>query len=391
VSGSTHKVPALVTLVQSRALIAGGVGLLACLIGGFLQPAVFFMSYLLAFLFWTGVGVGCLSLLFIQHLTGGRWGALIRRVLEAGTRTLRFMAIAFLPILLGLSQIYPWASSAKDAATLEIVHKKGWYLNGGFFLGRAVFYFLIWISVAYFASLWSRRLDTADDRRRLERNLRGLAGGGLVLLGLTITFSSIDWAMSIEAHWYSTIYGILFMVGQVLSAFTLAILLLAALADEDPFRSVVTRETVHDLGKLLFAFVMLWAYVQLSQFLIVWSANIPEEIPWYIRRTTGGWKYLAWLIIAAHFVLPFLALLSRGRKRDLRQLAIVAAVVFAARWLDLFWLVAPSSREQFSVHWLDLAAAVGLGGVWIALFARELAREPLLPQNEPELATGGHA
>ena len=181
------------------------------------------------------------------------------------------------------------------------------------------------------------------------------------------------------------------MVGQVLSAFTLAILLLAALADEEPFRTVVTRETVHDLGKLLFAFVMLWAYVQLSQFLIVWSANIPEEIPWYIRRTTGGWKYLAWLIIAAHFVLPFLALLSRGRKRDLRQLAIVAAVVFAARWLDLFWLVASSVRVQFSVHWLDLAAAVGLGGVWIALFARELAREPLLPLNEPELATGGHA
>jgi hypothetical protein len=192
----------------------------------------------------------------------------------------------------------------------------------------------------------------------------------------------VDWGMSLEPHWFSTIYGILFMVGQVLQAFTLIILVLAWIRDDQPFRTLIDRDVVHDLGKLLFAFIMLWAYVHLSQFLIVWSANLPEEIPWYMKRLDSGWNWLAAVLIAAHFVFPFLALLSRDLKRNLRSLATVAAVVFVARFLDLLWVLGPAlGRTHLSIHWMDLALFAGLGGLWLALFARELAAHPVVPQN----------
>lgn len=390
---TAHPVPALLGKLPARAFAVGGVALAIASVGGFAfgRPTEFFRSYLLAFLFWCGVGVGCLSLLFIQHLTGGRWGLLLRRLLEAGGRTLPFMAIAFIPIVVGIPRLYAWGDPDVVAGDAILQHKRA-YLNPAFFAVRGFLYFLVWTSVVYFASVWSLRLDTSAERLRLERRLRGLAGGGLLLLGLTITFSSIDWAMSLEAHWFSTVYGVAFMVGQVLSAFTLMILLLAATGAEEPFRRVLDRDTVHDLGKLLFAFVMLWAYIHLSQFLIIWSANLPEEIPWYMRRTRGGWKLLAYVVIAAHFLAPFFALLSRGLKRNLPRLATVAAVVFAARWLDLYWMVAPSfERPHLSLLWMDVAAAVGLGGIWVGLFARELVARPLLPQGHPDLQAGAHA
>ena len=395
-SSLAHPVPGVVGRVAPRALIVGAIALVACVIGAVQNPTEFLRSYLLAFLFWSGVGIGCLSLLVIQHLTGGRWGLLIRRLLEAGSRTLPFVALAFLPILLGVSRLYHWAdpSAVREDAILK---HKSLYLNPGFFAARAVFYFLIWGVVGYFLTLWSYRRDSGPDQR-LERRLRGLSGGGIVLSGLAITFSSIDWAMSLDPHWFSTIYGIVFMVGQTLSAFTLVILVVFALSDEEPFRRFISKETVHDLGKLLFAFVMLWAYIHLSQFLIIWHANIPEEIPWYLRRIQGGWKYLAWVIVAVHFVVPYLALLPRSTKRNLPRLATVAAILFAARWLDLYWLVAPSlDRPRLSLHWMDLAAAVALGGLWLWLFARQLAGRPLVPQHQADLqpvlqpAHGGHA
>ena len=388
---ASHPVPERLRRATGRALVAGGIGIALCAIGGFLNPAEAFRSYLFAFLFWAGVPVGCLSLLLIQNLTGGRWGLLMRRVLEAGTRTLPFVAAAFLPILAGLSYIYEWADPAFAAGDEILAHKRA-YLNPAFFAVRAVFYFAVWNALAHFLSAWSLRLDAGPDRR-LERRMRGLSGGGLVLLGLTITFSSIDWGMSLDPHWFSTIYGILFMVGQVLSAFTLTIVVIARLGDEEPFKRVLRRDTTHDFGKLLFAFIMLWAYVHLSQFLIVWSANLPEEIPWYMRRTKDGWLYVAWVVIAVHFVAPFLALLSRDLKRNLQRLGTIAAMVFGARLLDLFWLVAPSlDRHHLAVHWTDAAALVGLGGLWLAAFTRELAGRSLVPLNQPELETqGGHA
>jgi hypothetical protein len=369
-----------------RALLVGGIGLALGVVGTlFLTPAHFFRSYLLAFLFWVGVGIGCLSLLCIQHLTGGRWGFVIRRLLEAGARTLPFAAIAFLPLALGIGTLYPWADRATVQADPILAHKSV-YLNTWFFIARSLFYFGAWSALAFFLTHWSYRLDKGPNVR-VERRMRGLAGGALVVLGLTITFSAVDWGMSLEPHWFSTIYGILFMVGQVLQAFTLLILVLAAVREHEPFRRLIDRDVVHDLGKLLLAFVMLWTYIHLSQFLIVWSANLPEEITWYMKRLTGGWSWLAATLIAAHFVLPFLALLSRGLKRNLSSLATVAALVFGARYLDLLWVVGPAlGRPHLMLHWMDLALFAGLGGLWLALFARELLAHPVVPQHDSTFA-----
>jgi hypothetical protein len=365
--------------------IAGGV---LWAVGVVLNAEQALRSYLFAFLFWIGVAIGCQSLLMIHHLSGGHWGLGIRRILEAGSRTLRYAWVAFLPLTFGLRLIFTWARESPAAD--ELLQQKAAFLNVPFFLGRAVFYFLSWGLLAHFLSKWSLERDQTGEASLSDR-LAGLAGGGLVLMGLTITFASVDWAMSLNPHWFSTIYGILFMVGQTLSALAFVIVLVALIGHEKPLDVVISRGSVHDLGKLMFAFVMLWAYISLSQFLIIWSANLPEEIPWYLQRLSHGWQYLALLLVALHFVLPFLLLLSRELKRNARTLAAVAGGVLLARLLDLYWLVAPDLQGHaqggggLSLHWLDLAAPVFLGGAWLALFVRELKTRPLLTPGDPEL------
>jgi hypothetical protein len=382
----SHPVPPRLDVVQRAALAASAVGLAASAAGGLANPPQFFRSYLFAFLFWAGLAVGCLSISMIHHLTGGLWGSVIRRILEAGTRTLPVVALMFLPVALAVPRLYPWADPGRVAADPLLRHKS-LYLNPPSFYGRAVFYFAVWIALAHWMSKWSLALDAGPDRAT-SRRLRGLSGGGLVLLGLTITFSSIDWAMSLDPHWFSTIYGVLFMVGQALSALAFVIVCVAVLGAQKPLSDVVRPGTVHDLGKLMLAFVMLWTYVNLSQFLIMWSGNLPEEIPWYIRRLHGGWQYLALALVLFHFAVPFLLLLSRDLKRNARPLALVAGLLLAFRVADVYWLVAPDMGGHGAAtgfHWLDIAIPLGLGGLWVAAFARELRGRPLVPIGEPEI------
>jgi hypothetical protein len=378
-------VPARLDRLQRAAFVAGAAGVLLCLLGAVFDLGQALRSWLFAHLFWTGVSIGCLSLIMINHLTGGVWGIVIRRLLEAGARTIPVLALLFLPVAFGVPRIYEWARPEVMAAD-PVLRMKQPYLNVPFFLVRAVLFFGAWSMLAYLLSRWSAELDRGGGLRAARR-LRGASGPGLVLLGLTITFSAVDWAMSLDPHWFSTIYGIVFMVGQALSAMALVIVLLVAFRDESPFTPVVRPQVLHDLGKLLFAFVMLWAYVSFSQFLIVWSGNLPEEIPWYIQRLRGGWRFLALLILLFHFALPFLLLLSRDLKRRAPTLARVAGVLFVFRLVDLYWLVAPDLRHDGAFHasWMDVAAPIGVGGVWLYWFARELRARPLLPRHEPDL------
>ncbi len=370
--------------LRGRAIRAAVVGVAACALGALLDPGQLLRSYLVAYVFWTGCALGCLAVLMINYVTGGAWGAAIRRLLEAGAGTLPLLALGFVPLAAGVGHLYAWARPGAVADDPQIAHVH-LFLNVPFFLARAVLYFAAWIAVARALRRWSLGRDAGPDPA-LERRLELLSRGGLVLLGLTMTFAAIDWMMSLEPHWASTIYGVIFMGGSVLTAFALVLTVAAALGDDPDLARVLTPHTVHDLGNLLLAFLMLWAYFSYSQFLIVWAGNLPEEIPWYLARTRGGWGWLALVIVLFHFALPFPVLLARTVKRRARTLAAVAGVLVAVRALDVFWQIAPAFHPgELAVHWLDPAALLAVGGLWVAAFARGLAAAPLVPRHDPAL------
>ena len=371
--------------LRKTGLAVGVVALAGCGVGWILSPEQFFRSYLVAYLFWSGIALGCLPILMLQYITGGTWGAVLRRVLESGTRTIPVLALLFLPIALGVHHLYEW-SHAEEVARDPILQIKSFYLNVPFFLGRAVLYFAAWIGVMVFLNRWSSEQDERDDPA-LGRRLHYMSRVGLLVYALTMTFASVDWAMSLEPHWYSTIYGILFIGGQVLSAFAFVIPVTAMLADRSPLSEIISADTFQDLGKLLLGFIMLWAYFALSQFLIVWSGNLPEEVPWYLRRTAGGWQAVSLALILFHFALPFAILLSRSIKRNPKRLAFVALGLIVLRFVDVYWLIVPAfSPDRIVFHWMDPLAAIGLGGVWIYFFVGQLQDRPLLPVNDPAFA-----
>ena len=363
-----------------RALTVGGVGLALCALGWVLNPAQFYRSYLVGFLFWNGVALGCMAIAFLHQLSGGAWGVVIRRILESASRTFPLTLVLFLPLIFGIHSLYIW-SRPEAVAHDHILQHKVAYLNVPFFLGRAALYFAIWITISYFFNKWS----LAQDRTAAEpwlTKMQLLSGPGLLLYGATVTFSSIDWVMSLEPHWFSTIYGILFIGGQGVSALAFVIAVIVLLASRPPMLEVITDKHLRDLGTLLFAFIMLWAYFNFSQFLLIWAGNLPTEIPWYLRRMQGGWKWVGLSLVLFHFVLPFLLLLSRQFKRNPKWLGMMAGWVICMRIVDLLWLSAPGG---FSVHWLDVAAPVGLGGIWVAAFFWQLKQRPLLPVHDPQL------
>jgi len=384
---TTNGIPTLeFGAMQRRGLIVGVLALVLALLGGLLNRAAFFQAYLLGYLFWTGIGVGCLGLLMLHHLVGGRWGFAIQRLLEAGVRTLPLMALLFLPILFGLQDLYLWARPDAVAADALLQFKQR-YLNGPAFFGRAAFYFLIWVGTGTILTMLSSRQDQGIDTGRLTRRLQVWSGPGLVVYGFTVTFAAVDWVMSLEPHWYSTIYGVVFLVGQTLLALAFVTRVAIYLANRPPLQNVLRADQLHDLGNLLLAFVMLWAYVAFSQYLVIWSGNLPEENHWYLHRMAGGWGALAAILIVFHFVVPFLLLLSRITKRRAKVLGVVAVGILVVRFVDLFWLIAPALHsEGFHVHWLDLVLPIGLGGLWLATFVAGLKRRPLLAERDPRFA-----
>lgn len=375
---------------QKLALVVGAGALALCAAGGFINQVQFFRSYLFAFMFWLGVSLGSVALLMLHHLVGGGWGHPIRRLLESSSRTITVLAALALPLLLGLRHLYAWADPAQVQAS-EMLHHKAFYLNVPFFLARTVVCFAAWILLAHVLGKWSLEQDRTGEAG-LSARLQSLSGPGIVLYVLTVTFASIDWVMSLEPAWSSTVYGMIFVVTQLLSAMSLAIIACLLFGKSKPISDWLTPTALNDLGNLLLTFTMLWAYLSFSQFLIMWSANLPEEITWYMARATGSWAWVAVLLIVFHFAVPFLLLLSRFVKRRIRMLAAVAVMLLLMSLIDLFWLMTPAyNRSGPSFQWMDWLAVAGVGGIWLGRFFGQLKRHPLMPLNDPRLAEGaGH-
>ena len=370
--------------VQRTALLVGIVGVAVCLIELFIDRAQFFQSYLFAFLFWNGLSIGSLTVFLLHNVVGGNWGVVIRRFIESGSRTFPVTFVFLLPILIfGIPSLYLWARP--EGQHDPIIQLKAAYLNVPFFIGRAVFYFAFWILVAWRLTRISKEQDRTGDLTLSER-MRAFSAPCLLVLVLTATFAFFDWIMSLEPHWFSTVYGAMFLVGQVLETLAFAVALLVVLSKRKPFVEVLKIQHYHDLGNLMLAFTMLWAYLNLAQFLIIWAGNLPEEIPWYIRRFTSGWGVIGVFLGVFHFCVPFVLLLMRFVKKNPRILYRVAIWMICIRFVDVFWVVEPAFRQrQFWIHWMDLVAPIGLGGIWIWAFLGQLKTRPLLPLHDPRL------
>lgn len=383
---STYTVPAGAASVQRIALVVGVAGLGLSVLAYASDAEHFYRAWLVAFQFWLGVSLGSMAWAMIHHLSGGAWGMVTRRIFEASSRLLPLMAIFFLPVAFGVHHLYLWARPDAVAAD-EVLRHRAPYLNVPFFYVRAAAYFLIWSGMAFLLSGWSRRQDR-EPGEGLALRMQRLSAGGLVVYAVTLFFASVDWLMSLDPHWFSSIYGILMLGGQGLASMAFTIAVMVLLARTEPMARVIGPSHLHDLGKLMLTFVMLWAYFQFSQFLIIWSGNLPQESTFYLARIHGAWVWVSVLEVLGHFALPFLLLLNRDLKRS-RAVAGVAIFVIAMRFVDLFWLMGPPvGQPELTVSWVYFVTPFALGGIWLAFFLRQLASRPLLPLGDPALAEG---
>jgi len=380
-----YRAPESVGRLQQRALGAGVIGLVLCAIGWARTPDRFFHSYLVAFLFVLGLSLGSLGLLMLQHLTGGHWGIVIRRPLESATRALPLVVILFIPIGIGMKYLYSAWLTAPSSGEGELSEFQRSYLTANKFITRAVIYFAIWMLLMFVFNRWSKEQDMNREDRGLRRRLKMVAGPGIILYVFVMTFAAIDWVMSLSPHWASTIYGFLFVIGQLISSMSLMIAVVVLLSKTEPMAGLIQERHLHDLGKLLLAFVMLWAYFGFSQLLIIWSGNLPEEITFYRSRLYGGWGVVAVIVLVFHFFVPFFLLLSRDVKRNARILPKIAIWLIVMRFVDLFWLTRPEFTANALPSWLDFAAPLAVVGLWIFFFAFNLKQLPLLPLGDPKL------
>jgi len=376
--------PADLAALGNRGLIVGGLAAAATAAGFFLDGEHFFPSYLVAWLLWFMVASGCLGLLLMHHLSGGAWGLVLRRQMEAGARTLPYVGLFALPLFFGLDKLFVWADHAKVEAD-HLLHHKAAYLNGPFFIARTVVAIAIFSFLAYKLSTTSGRQDEEGDGGKAV-SMRRLSAVGFLVFALVSSFLGFDWLMSLDPHYFSSLYGAIFLTSQGLSGLIFLILTSVFLRQRQPMSEVFARRYFHDFGKLLFAFVMFFTYLGISQFIITYQGNLPEEVVWYRERFHGPWAWVAVGLLVFHFFFPFLILLSRSVKENARALAAIAGFVLVMRLVDLIWNSRPSLvHEGFGLHWLDLVAPVAVGGLFLYLFVRELGRRPLLPVNDPFL------
>jgi hypothetical protein len=377
--------PPVAQTIQQRSLVIGILFAIIAAVFAFLSPDQFFRSYLLGYMAWLGLSLGCMAFLMIQHMTGGAWGMVMRRPLEAATRTIPLMAVLFIPLIAGMRHLYIWTNSdamSHDEHLKSLTHS---YLTPTGFIVRGVIYFAIWMFIANRLNRVSADQDNPPTRN-LSPRFRTIAAPGLLLYALTISFAIIDWVMSLTPPWISTIYALIYIVGQCLSAICFMVIVERIFVPYKPVSEYLRPKEVHDHGKFMLTLIMLWAYFSFSQLLIIWAGNLPDEITFYVRRFHGGWEILAIFLLLGHFTVPFAILLSRPLKRDPRRLVWVAVWLMFMRLVDLYWFIEPNFHETFYLHFLDLVVPVAIGGLWLALFFRNVKQRPLLPMHDLHVA-----
>jgi hypothetical protein len=379
--------PEVVRKISQRSLV---IGVIFAAISGalaFLRPDEFYRAYLLGFLCWLGVALGSMAILMIRHLTGGGWGTIIRRILGAAMRTLPLLAVLFIPLIFGIRRLYIWAqplSNIQDKHLrdhLEQITQTYLTVNG--FIIRAIFYFAVWNLLSFLLSKWSKETDSANAPNNSGR-FKAVSGPGLILYGFTISFAAIDWVMSLDPSWISTIFGLIILIGEVLSAMAFAVVVERILYSYKPMSELLKPDFVHDHGKWMLAFTMVWAYFNFSQWLIIWAGNLPAEITFYLRRIQGGWGPVGVFLAVFGFAVPFVMLLSRPFKRNIRKLVWLAVWILVIRYIDLFWIIEPNFSKTFAVTAADIVVPVGIGGIWLWYFFRNLAALPLVPAYDQD-------
>ena len=387
--------PASTATIQMRSFIVGAIGAVVCLIGLFVPggPEHLMRSWLVAFMFWVGLSAGCMGVLMLTYMVGGWWGFIPRRIFLAGAQNVFLMAVFFLPILIFPKTLYEWMTPAfRSALSPEKAQlwKFASYLTQSRWTIWAIVYFIIWMGMVALLVRWARERNISPGNDRQWRlKFQKLSAPGLIMYCLTMTFASFDWVMSLSPDWYSTIFGMIFLAGQALSAFSFAAAMCILLSKEEPMSLFFKKDIMHDIGKMMLAFTMFWAYVSFSQYLIIWSGNLPEEIVWFLTRMTHGWGIIAVGIIIFHFVFPFSLLLSKDVKKNRVSLTVTAMLILFMRYVELYWYIKPnfSDAGNLKFAWLDLATAAVMGGFWMALFLRNLRSRPLFPVNDPLMDT----
>jgi len=384
--------PEIVKKISQRSLIIGVVFAVISAALAFLRPDEFYRAYLLGFMCWLGVALGSMAIVMIRHLTGGGWGTVIRRILGAAMRTLPLLALLFVPMIVAVWQhrIYPWAmpiESIQDPHIREHLEKhafiKASYLNfSGYFI-RAVIYFAIWNVLSFLLSKFSKQTDRAGAPDNSQR-FKAISGPGLILYAFTISFAAIDWVMSLDPSWISTIFGLIILIGELLSAMCFAVVVERILYNYKPMSELLIPDFVHDHGKWMLTFIMVWAYFSFSQWLIIWAGNLPSEITFYLKRLSGGWGSIALILVLFHFAIPFAMLLSRPFKRNIRKLVWLAVWLLLMRYLDLFWIIEPNFSKTFVVTFADIVVPIAIGGIWFWYFFRNLASLPLIPAYDQD-------
>jgi hypothetical protein len=388
VANNTYKV-ANNNLIGKVSLIVGIIFLAFSGYGYFQDKTNFFLNYLTAFVFWLSVALGALFFIMIHHITGANWSTVLRRISENIAATMPLMVILFIPILFGIHELYEWSHpelvDPNSAQFDKIIYGKSGFLNIPFFYIRTAVYLIVWTWLALSLRKKSLVQDNGHNDK-ITSSFKKLSAQGIILFAITITFASFDWLMSLDPHWFSTIFGVYIFSGSLLAFLCFLVIMLTYHRKNNAFNNIFTIEHYHDIGKLIIAFIIFWAYMAFSQYFLIWYANLPEENYWFLYRWENSWKYISLLIIFGHFVLPFIALITRIAKRSVIFMSAVSIWILVMHYLDLYWLVLPTHhRDGIHFNFYDIAPLLGIGGLFVWYFWRLHSSKPVIPVSDPSL------